>query len=176
MISVYWSNPATPFCRPTPLSLYPPNGVRAVRSAAVDADEAGLDSAGHRQGVLQRTRHDVAGQSVFAVVGDANGVFLVVERDDREHRAEDLLLGDGHGVVDVGEKRWSDEESFVETGFGIRSAHQRRGTLFDALADVAHHPVSLLLRNHWAAEGSGILRVTTGDVLVDALEDRHPSS
>ena len=26
LVSRYWSNPAIPFCRPTPLSLYPPNG------------------------------------------------------------------------------------------------------------------------------------------------------
>lgn len=29
LTSVYWSNPATPFWRPTPLALYPPNGVSA---------------------------------------------------------------------------------------------------------------------------------------------------
>src|SRR3984957_3992924 len=33
LISVYWSNPATPFWRPTPLYLYPPNGVSAPYGA-----------------------------------------------------------------------------------------------------------------------------------------------
>ena len=32
-------------------------------------------------------------------------VVLVVVRDDGEHRAEDLLAGDAHGVVDVREQR-----------------------------------------------------------------------
>src|SRR6202012_2112536 len=33
LISVYWSKPATPFWRPTPLALYPPNGVSAPYGA-----------------------------------------------------------------------------------------------------------------------------------------------
>ena len=39
-------------------------------------------------------------------------------------------------------------------------ADQRRGALFDALVDVAHHAIALLLRDHRAAQRSRVLRVT----------------
>src|ERR1700730_899662 len=147
--------------------------VGAVRRAAVDAHEAGLDPAGHRQRVLQGAGHDVAGQAVHAVVGDPDRVFLVVERDDAQHRPEDLLLSNGHGVVDIGEKRWPYVISLVETGGRTGAADQRRRTLVHALLDVARHPLELPFGDQWAAQRSGILRVATRYVFVDALEDRH---
>jgi hypothetical protein len=117
--------------------------VGAVGRAAVDAHEAGLDPTSHGQRMLQRARHHVAGQTVGAVVGDPDRVFLVVERDDAQHRAEDLLLGDGHLVVDVDEKRWPDVISLVETGRAHRARRPARGALVDALLDVARHPLEL---------------------------------
>src|SRR5277367_5162605 len=145
--------------------------VGAVGCAAVDAHEAGLDPTGYRQRMLQGARHDVAGQAVRAVVGNPDRVFLVVERDHAQHRAEDLLLGDGHLVVDIGEKRWPDEISLVETGGCIGSADQRRGTFFHTLPDVARHPLELPFRYQRTAQRPGILRVAARDVLVDVLED-----
>src|ERR1700742_3007972 len=118
-------------------------GVGTVGCTTVDTHEAGLDPAGHRQRTLKGTRKHVAGQPVHAVVGDPDRVLFVVERNDRQHRPEDLLLGDGHLVVDVDEKRWPNVISLVETGFGAGAADQRRGALVDTLLDVARHPVVL---------------------------------
>ena len=44
----------------------------------------------------------------------------VVVGDGDEHRAEDLLLGDGHLVVDVGEERRLDVPALVEARRDVR--------------------------------------------------------
>src|SRR5258706_459686 len=90
----------------------------SVRSGASSVSPGGGGSKGEAPGARRRAhgrggvggaRHDIAGQAVGAVVGDAHRVVLVVERDHTQHRAEDLFLRDRHGVVDVDEKRWPDE-------------------------------------------------------------------
>ena len=59
-----------------------------------------------------------------------DGVVVVVVGDDRQHRAEDLLLGDGHLVVDVGEHGRLDVPALVEarraTAAGDDTARPRR--------------------------------------------------
>src|SRR5688572_22828933 len=78
-------------------------GVGAVPLATVDGEGAGADPAGYGPGPVQVTGGDRPGQPVVGVVGDAHGVVVVLERDHHQHRAEDLLTGDGHVVGDVGE-------------------------------------------------------------------------
>src|SRR5436305_1994960 len=68
--------------------------VRAVGAAAVDVDRAGADPLGHGERAVERCGEDAAGQAVVAVVGDPDCVVVVLERDDDEDGAEDLLLRD----------------------------------------------------------------------------------
>ena len=58
-----------------------------------------------------------------------------------EHGTEDLLLGDGHVVVDVGEDRRLDVPALGENRSGARHRVARRGALVDALGEVALDPV-----------------------------------
>jgi len=58
-------------------------------------------------------RPDVRGQAVAAVVGDAQGLVHVLERDRAYHRPEDLLLEDLHRRVCVREYGWFDEVALV---------------------------------------------------------------
>src|SRR5215470_18176003 len=147
--------------------------VGAVRCAAVDADEAGAQPAGDRQRALQRTRHDVAGEPVGAGVRDPDRVRFVLERDDGEHRTEDLLLGDRHVVVDVDEQRGLDPEPLVAAGGRVGAADEELGTLVDALLDVAEDALALFGRDHGAAQRPRILRIADGDGVVHSLEDPY---
>src|ERR1700739_1180086 len=89
-------------------------GIRAVGRGAVEADKSGPQPLCHRHRVLDRSRHHIARKPIHAVIGNADRVFLVVVRNHDENGAEDLLLGDRHLVIDVGEKRWPDEESLAK--------------------------------------------------------------
>src|SRR5262245_37594410 len=99
--------------------------VGAVRGGAVEADEARAQPAGNGDGPVERARHHVAGEPVDAVVGDPDRVLLVVERDHHEDGAEDLLLRDRHGVVDVDEQGRPDPEAPVASGGCVGSPDEQ---------------------------------------------------
>src|SRR5437764_1608349 len=139
----------------------PERHVRAHGHTAVDGDEAGPDAAGDGEGALERPRRDHAGEPVLALVGDANGVVVVLERDDDEDRAEDLLLGDRHRVVDVDEHRRLDVPAFRVVRRAAAAEGKRRPLLL-ALLDVAQDPVALLLGDQWAHHHVRALRVAVG--------------
>ena len=85
------------------------------------AEGAGADAAGDGLGPVEVAGRDRTAEPVGGVVGDAHGIVVVVEADHHQHRAEDLLAGDGHGVVDVGEQRRLDEEALGK----VRRARRR---------------------------------------------------
>src|SRR6202044_3267847 len=121
--------------------------VGAVPEAAVDPDGAGADLVrdGHR--AIARGGEHAPGQAVLAVVGDRDGVRVVVVADDRDHRAEDLLLRDRHRVVHVGEQRRLDVVALLQVGRAA-AAEGQRGALGDAPVDVGLHAVALRGADH----------------------------
>ncbi len=133
--------------------------VGAVAGGAVDAEESGAQASGDGQPVFDRAGHHVARQPVRAVVRDPHRIVLVRVRDDGKHRTEDLLLRDGHRVVDVDEKRWLDEETLVESVGLLGPADHQPRALVDALLDVAADAAALLVRDHRTAERAGVLRI-----------------
>ena len=62
---------------------------------------------------------DVGGEAVGRVVGDLDCLFLIPVTDDRHHRSENLLAGDGHGIGRVGEHR---RANIIATGEPVGSA------------------------------------------------------
>src|SRR2546426_11918628 len=72
----------------------------------------------------QRARHAVrlahvarphpGGEAIGGVVALEHGVVLVLERDDGDHRAEDLLARDLHVIPDAGEDGGLDEVALLE--------------------------------------------------------------
>src|SRR4051794_1089754 len=74
-----------------------------VVGATVDLDLPGAELASDGLGALGIARPHPAGEPVLGVVGDADRVLLVVVGHDRQHRAEDLLLGDRHLGRDLAE-------------------------------------------------------------------------
>src|SRR5487761_650320 len=88
---------------PVPGLLYPAEWCRQVESATVDLNGSRPQSPGKSQPLLLVAGPDRSGQSVPGAVGDLKGLSLIPVRDHRQHRSENLLLGDGHLRADVGE-------------------------------------------------------------------------
>src|SRR5262245_8427197 len=65
----------------------------------------GLDTACDGHGVLLVFRPHGAAEAVDGIVGNAHRLVLIAIADHRYHRAEDLLLGDAHLVIDFVEDR-----------------------------------------------------------------------
>ena len=84
-----------PSSRPKPDCLKPPNGVvGAHRAVRVDREDARLDRACDPQRARAVARPDRAREPVRRVVRDPDRIRLVVERDQRRNRPEDLLARD----------------------------------------------------------------------------------
>ena len=75
-----------------------------------------------------------------------------------QHGPEDLLLGDGHRVVDVGEQRRLDEVALGHV-LGYAAAGDEAGALRLALLDVAEHPLLLALGDLRPLQYRGVGRV-----------------
>ena len=74
-----------------------------------------------------------------------HGVVLVGVRDDGQHRAEDLLARDAHGVVGVGEQRGPDVPAAVDAVGQVGAADDEARAFALPGLDVAPHPFLLAL-------------------------------
>src|SRR6202034_307389 len=70
---------------------------------------AGLEFGRHPVSAAQITRPYTGRQPEWRVVRDRYRLGLIPEADDAQHRTEDLLPGNAHRVVDLGEDCWLDE-------------------------------------------------------------------
>ena len=80
-----------------------PRSLAVRRVVGVDPRDAGAQGLDHAHRARDVLGPHSSGEPVDGVVGDPDGLFLVVEGDHHEHRPEDLLLGDAHRVVDAHE-------------------------------------------------------------------------
>ena len=85
---------------------------------------------------LERAGGHGACEPVAALVGDPHRIVVVLERDDDQHGAEYLLLGDRHAVVDVDEHRRLDVVALREL-LGPTTADAELRAFGDAFVDVA---------------------------------------
>src|SRR5262249_52717273 len=120
-------------------------GAAEVGLRAVHVNVAAADPLGDLPGALDVRRRDVARQTIERVVGDLDRLVLVLVVDDGEHRAEDLLAGDGHVVADVGEDRGPDEVALLDALGPTGAAGHELRALFHALLDEALHLLELRL-------------------------------
>src|SRR4029079_6315731 len=79
--------------------------LRVDGAVRVDRDDARLESLRRPQRLADVAAPDRAGQPVRRRVGEAKGLLLGVEGDDRHHWPEDLLPGDSHVVRHAVEDR-----------------------------------------------------------------------
>lgn len=96
---------------------------------------------------------DGGGQAVVGVVGELEGLRLVLELGDGADGAEDLFLHDLHVGADVGEDGGLDEVALVAVA---GAAGLDSGALVGAGLDVAHDAVELQLGDLGALEGLGV--------------------
>jgi len=75
-----------------------------------------------------------------------------VVRDDDKDRAKDLLRGDAHAVVDIGEDRGSHIGALPDPFRHARTAYRYCRPSRDAKVDVARHPLALTFGYHRADE------------------------
>src|ERR1700733_335612 len=122
--------------------LYAAEGPDRIRQVFVDTDGAGMDTSGQLKSALRVAGPDRACEAEVRVVSDVDGLLVVAVSDDRQHRTEDLLLGDRVTVVDIGENGGFDEPS---EGAARRSAAAGRDprTFPDSLGHEALHPFAL---------------------------------
>src|SRR5919106_6477246 len=85
----------------------------------------------------------VPGEAVPDVVPESDGLLLVPERRDHDHRAEDLLLEDPRVGADVGEHRGLEVVPVREV-LGSVPADNQAGAPLDTSDDVALYPVPIL--------------------------------
>jgi hypothetical protein len=100
----------------------------------VDPDGTSLEGVGDLNGGVEVGCVDGGSKTVCGVVTDADGISLVLEFGDRANGSEDLLLHDGHVVLDVGEDGGLDEVSLVTLTL---AAGNDGGTLVLAGLDVS---------------------------------------
>src|SRR5918999_6401450 len=113
-----------------------------VEGPAVYLHLAGADPQRNRLGAFLVARPDATGQAVLAVVGDPDRVVFIRVGLDREHRAEDLLLGDRHLRRNLREDRRADEESAFQTVWRLAAAGEELCALCLSLLDIAAHAPS----------------------------------
>src|SRR3954471_19193037 len=128
-----------------------------IDAVLVDRDVPAPDAPGYCLGTLGVRAPDAAREAVVRVVGDRHGVVLVVVGDHADHRTEDLLAGDRHRVVDVGEERRLDE--VAARAAGAAAAEDQLRTLGPAGGDVALDARALRLADERADVGLGVRRV-----------------
>ncbi len=140
----------------------------AERHAEVGAERVVPDGAraqlpGDLAGPVDVVGEDGGVQPVDRVVGELDGVVLVVGGDHAEHGPEDLLLRDRRVVVDVGEHGGLDVVAALEVR-GAAAAGDQRGALVDALGDVALDTVALAAHGERAHLGLRVEGVADPDL------------
>src|SRR3954471_7242605 len=102
------------------------------RGVRVDREVAGVDGARDADRPADVPRPDRAGEAELAVVGDADGVGLVVERDDGDDRPEDLLVQ--RPILRIGRRQDRRREPVAGAG-RRRTAERDRGVVGDVFRD-----------------------------------------
>jgi hypothetical protein len=111
-------------------------------------------------------------QPIAAVVGKAHRLVVIVVADDDEDWAEDLLLGDRHGVVNSHEQRRFDVPALGQMGRSP-TPEDEVGPFVLAPGDVAEDAITLLLTHQGAHEHCWILWIAVrhgGHGLADQFE------
>ena len=117
-----------PSSRPKPDCLKPPNGVE-TRTELFELTERtpGLERARHAQRAGAVARPDRAGEAVGRVVREPDRLGLVLERDQRGNRAEDLLARDAV-VVGRLDERAREPEAGAVRGLALEERRRPRRT------------------------------------------------
>ncbi len=126
--------------------------------AAVDRNPARADAPREFLGDFDVFARDVAGKTVFGVVGDGDGFVVILISEDTKHRAEDFLTRDGHIVGHVGKDGGLDVVACFQP-FGLAgAARDQRRAFADTGLDQRLNLVPLRLADD-GADGGVALRI-----------------
>ena len=92
---------------------------------------------GDLAGAVEIPGLDEGGEAIGRAVGDRDRLVLVAVADDRQDRPEDLLAGDGHPGLDIGEHGRPDIVAAVEAFRPAEPAGDEPRALGDARLDEA---------------------------------------
>ena len=98
-------------------------------------------------------------QAVLGIVGNGDRLRLVLIRDDAQHRAENLVAGNGHPIVHAGKQRRTHKPAVPRAFRSPFAARQQARPFFDSFADIALHPQPLLFADHRADVCRAVARV-----------------
>src|SRR5437016_10600590 len=130
---------------------------RVEHVVAVDPHRPRAQRARHAVRLAHVARPDPGGEAVGGVVALQHRVVLVFERDDGDHRAEDLLARDLHVVADAGEDGGLDEVALLEPLPRVAlAADERLRALLLPDLEVAGDALELLLADQRADARLGI--------------------
>src|SRR3954466_1242360 len=131
--------------------------VRMIFVPTVQPYGARLDPISEAQGAAEIARLNSRGESEARIVGDADCVVLILERDDRQHGTENLLARYLQLVGCVGENGGLDEKALAVDLAGAAAGSQSRGAL--AFLDVAQDLFVFATRSDRSDHCCGIERV-----------------
>ena len=109
---------------------------------------------------------DVAAQSVWRLVGEADRFCLVVKWNQAGHRPEDLLLRDRHAIVDIGKDGRNDEiAAGKRTGERgqLQTAADESSSFLRSALDVASHLREVGLADHGPDDSALVEGVADAD-------------
>src|SRR5688500_6430991 len=150
----------------------------------VHPDDTRTDRAGQAVRSVEIPCPDPRGQAVGRVVGDGEGVGLVLELGHGQDRAEDLLAGDAPAIVDPVEDRRLDVEPPAVLAHALTAGHDP-GALLTPELDVTEDLRQLPVVDDGAEPRGGIERLAWSDrpaevcdpldeLLADAPMDDEP--
>lgn len=123
----------TPLPSGTGLLVASEPSILEIQASTVQVDVAGPELLGDLAGRGEVLGVDVARKAVDRVVSDLDGLLQVVVRDHAEDGAKDLLAGNGHLVVDVGENGRLDVVTGSQPLGPARSTNNGLGAFVDTL-------------------------------------------
>jgi len=117
---------------------------------AVDPNSSGLELVCSHQGTIDILGKDGGSESVYAVVGLADDIFLILELDDHTNGPEDLLLDDLHIWLGFRENCWLD---VITLGPNAVTAKMNGRTFILSRLNVPHDAIKLELGDLWPLVG-----------------------
>src|SRR5579859_6241662 len=136
-----------------------PWGLRVI-GHVIDHDPSRSNLRGHAARTLQISSEDSSMKAVLGIVSNPDRVIIGIVSDHAENRTEDFLPGNRHVVRHVDEYRRLNIKALFETFWTAYAADQHLCAFFDTFANVAFHPVILLIRNHRSNGDAGVCRIT----------------
>ena len=134
----------------------PEGGHVADGAVGVHPNRAGFQTFAHRKSAANALGPHARGQAKHRRVGNAEGVFFVIKRNDGEHRAKHFFVGDAHVLIYARKNRRFDEPAIAAFGARGRGTSQAaNGSFVFGDADVVENFLVLGPRGDGAHLGCG---------------------